>query len=1086
MYWSRLILVASLAAFSAAASPQDPLLSGFRNPPAAAKPQTWWHWINGNISKPGITADLEAMKKIGLGGAEIFNVEVGIPAGKTPFMSPQWNDAIAHAISEARRLGLEICVHNCSGWSSSGGPWIKPEYAMQFLTWSETSVHGPSHFDGDLKQPPSRQSFYRDIAIFAIRKPANNAFRIPNIRAKAAFDRGDRILPDSSPGAEGAAIAKRDVQIVPLSVGQTGHVSWNAPEGDWVLIRMGYTPTGARNEPSPESGHGLEVDKLSREALDVHWSGMCASVLKDAGKASNPGFCDVLIDSYEVGSQNWTPKFREEFQKRRGYDPLPYLPVVTGRVVGSLETSERFLWDFRRTICDLFADNYFGYFDEICHRNGLKFSTEGYGNGSFDNLECCGAADIPMGEFWVGGGTQETTKLAASAGHIYGKPIIGAESFTADTHYGRWLYDPYSLKALGDKIFSLGINRYIFHRYAHQPWLDVLPGMTMGPWGTHLDRTMTWWDQGAAWMSYIARSQYLLQSGRFAADVAAYSGEEGPNDMPMLGGNTVPDGYDYDGVDVASLMKMRVENGQLVLPSGMRYRVLLLPESRWMSSRVARKIGDLVRAGAIVVGPKPLKSPSLSDAGSGDAQVAMLAHLIWGDIDGSKTKMHRYGSGRAYWGVKLGQVLSDIKCGPDFGIGQGWDLNWIHRTTGDADMYFVANPKYNPGWFDVSFRVSGKQPELWDPMTGDMRPADLWTSGNGRTSVQLRLESAGSVFVVFRKKPQGNHLVSLSVAGPKGTKPSAPKIEIISARYDADDGQGGADVAAKIRQMVAHGDTEIPATNGSFGDSAVNHRKHLRVVYRLNGKQMEKSVEENETLSLFAAGGGSDTARPDFTVEDGTLLAWSPGTYAGKTARGRTVRIEAAAPSSVPVSGPWKLSFPPNLGAPPTVTLEKLTSWTDHDEFGVKYFSGTATYETSFNFPAKALATGRRAFLDLGRVKNFAEVWLNGKHLPLLWKAPFRIAADGLRAGRNDLVVKVTNLWPNRLIGDEQLPAESTWSRNGSIAKMPDWALDMQPRPKSDRITFTTWRFFAKDSPLLESGLLGPVSVVSVSATRLK
>ncbi|MFI5385368.1 MAG: glycosyl hydrolase [Fimbriimonadales bacterium] len=1085
MPWSRFFLAVSLAVLAAATAADDPLLRGFQNPPASAKPQTWWHWINGNISKPGITADLEAMKKIGLGGAEIFNVDVGIPAGKTPFMSPPWNDAISHAISEGRRLGLEICVHNCSGWSSSGGPWIKPEYAMQFLTWSETPVHGPSHFEGDLEQPPTKENFYRDIAVYAIRTPANGAFRIPNIRVKAAFDRGDRILPDLTPKADGAAITKKDMLILPI--GQGGQVSWDAPEGDWIIIRMGYTPTGARNEPAVASGLGLEVDKLSREALDTHWGGMCAAVLKDAGKASNPGFCDILIDSYEVGSQNWTPEFRDEFKKRRGYDPLPYLPVVTGRVIGSLETSERFLWDFRRTICDLFADNYYGYFAELCHRHGLKFSDEGYGNGSFDNLQVCGAADIPMGEFWVGGGTQETTKLAASAGHIYGKPVIGAESFTAETRFGRWLYDPYSLKALGDRIFSLGINRYIFHRYAHQPWLDAVPGMTMGPWGTHLDRTMTWWDQGAAWMSYIARSQYLLQSGRFVADVAAFSGEEGPNDMPMLGGNTVPDGYDYDGVDAASLMKMKVVNGQVVLPSGMRYRVLLLPDGTWMSSRIAHKLAELVRAGAVVSGPKPVKSPSLSDAGAGDAQVAMLAHTIWGDADGKKIKLHRYGAGRAYWGMNLAGVLADIKCGQDMDQIQGWNLNWIHRLAGNADYYFIANPRYSPGTFEVSFRVSGKQPELWDPMTGETHPADVWTAANGRTTMQLRLESAGSVFVVFREKPRGDHLVALSRTGATGGPiETKPKIEIVSARYEADDGQGGADVTEKVRQMVKHGDTEIPATNGAFGDTAVNHRKHLKVVYKVNGKQFERTVEENETLALAGAGGGSDSARPEFTVENGTLYGWTPGSYVGKTARGRTVRLQASGPVSMPVKGPWKLSFPPNLGAPPSVVLDKLISWTDHDEFGVKYFSGTATYETSFGVPASAFSSGRRAYLDLGRVKNFAEVWLNGKHLPILWKAPFRIAADNLRAGRNSLVVRVTNLWPNRLIGDEQLPAESAWKRDGSIAVMPDWALDMQPRPKSERVTFTTWHFFAKDSPLLESGLLGPVSVVSVAAIPIR
>lgn len=1061
---------------------EDPLILGFQSPPNSAKPQTWWHWINGNISKAGITADLEAMKKIGIGGAEIFNVEVGIPAGKTPFMSPQWQDAIAHAMKEARRIGIEICVHNCAGWSSSGGPWIKPEYAMQFLTWSETPVHGPTHFEGDLKAPPSKENFYRDITVYAIRKPKDDAFRIPNIRAKAAFSRGDRLLPDLSGENGDAATDRSDIHYV--SMGENGHVSWDVPEGDWTLVRMGYTPTGEPNHPAPQSGFGLEVDKLSREALDTHWAGMPASVLKDAGLASNPGFDDFLIDSYEVGSQNWTPKFREEFKKRRGYDPLPYLPVVTGRVVRSREVSERFLWDLRRTVCDLFADNYYGYFAELCHRHGLKFSDEGYGDGSFDNLQVTGIADIPMGEFWVGGGAIETTKLASSAGHIYGKPVIGAESFTADTPHGRWMADPYSVKALGDRAFCLGINRYIFHRYAHQPWLDVVPGMTMGPWGTHIDRTMTWWDQGAAWMKYIARCQFLLQSGRFVADVAAYTGEEGPNDLPMLQGKPVPRGYDYDGLDAASLMKMTVDHGQLVLPSGMRYRLLLLPDSTWMTPKVAHKIATLVQAGATVLGPKPLRSPSLTDMGTGDAETAKLGNAVWGNADGKSVKQHRYGLGRVFWGADLGSVLSAINCGPDLDLVQGWDPNWIHRTTGNADLYFVSNPRYMPGDFEISFRSSGKQPEIWDPMTGQTSPADVWVSKNGRTIVNLHLESAGSAFVVFRNKARGDHLVSLYYAAPRTAKTAPPKIEIVSAHYDANDGNGGKDVTSKVQDMVKRGDTEIAATNSNFGDPAYNHVKHLTLVYRMNGKQIEKTLAENESLDFL--GKVSDSKRPDFTVENGMLYGWSPGVYMGRTAQGKGLSYRSGPVKTSPVKGPWKLSFPPNLGAPPSVTLDSLISWTEHPDPGVKYFSGSATYETSFVVPASMLGKGTRPYLDLGHVKNFAEVWLNGKQLPILWKAPFRLPATGLVAGRNELVVRVTNLWPNRLIGDEQLPAESTWKEDGSIAKMPDWALDMKPRPKSDRITFTTWHFFTKDSPLLESGLIGPVSIVAVPAIRLK
>jgi hypothetical protein len=311
-----------------------------------------------------------------------------------------------------------------------------------------------------------------------------------------------------------------------------------------------------------------------------------------------------------------------------------------------------------------------------------------------------------------------------------------------------------------------------------------------------------------------------------------------------------------------------------------------------------------------------------------------------------------------------------------------------------------------------------------------------------------------------------------------------PKIEIVSARYDATDGEGGTDVTGKVKAMVASGATEIAANNSNFGDPAYNHVKQLTVQYSVNGKPMEKKANENEIMELVGA--GSDSTRPDGQVKNGNLIAWSPGLYVARTSRGRTLRVNAPAAKSIPVAGPWQLSFPPHLGAPATVTLSNLISWTEHPNKGVKYFSGSGTYTTSFVVPKGAMNSSVVPYLDLGRVKNIAEIWLNGRELPELWKAPFRLPATGLHPGRNTLVVRVTNLWPNRVIGDEFLPAENTWSQDGSIAKMPEWALDMKPRPKSPRITFTTWHFFTKDSPLLESGLIGPVSIVMVPSIRLR
>ncbi len=1053
----------SIVAFASFLFAQSSLDAGFINPPNSAKPHTWWHWINGNISKAGITADLEAMKKIGIGGAQIFNVEVGIPIGKTPMMTPQWQEAMAWAFKEAKRLNIEICVHNCGGWSSSGGPWVKPEDAMQFLTWTETSVMGPKRFEGILPKPESKLNYYKDISVYAVRKPANGTYRNPNIRTKAGFDRGDKVAPQFLTIPVNAVTDQKDV--ISLDIDANGKVAWNAPDGEWTIIRMGHTPTGAVNSPSPDAGRGPEVDKMSRTAMNHFWDGMMASVLKDNGKIEKYGLNNALIDSYEVGSQNWTPKLREEFMNRRGYDPMPFLPTITGRIVQSGEMTERFLWDWRRTICDLFADNYFAYFKELCHKNGLQFSVEGYGNGSFDNLQVSGLGDIPMGEFWVPNGmAQESTKLAASAAHTNGKPVIGAEAFTADENQGRWLVDPYSAKALGDRIFTLGINRYIFHRYAHQPWLDLEPGMTMGPWGMNLDRTITWWDQGQAWMKYIAKCQYLLQSGRFVADVVAFTGEEGPNDLPMMKGKEIPEGYDYDGCDATVLHKMRVENGQIVLPTGMRYRVLMLPQSKWMTTKTIRKIAQLVKDGATIVGPAPEKSPSLSEYPNGDQVVQKMAAQVWN----SNSLRH------AYANKTVQQILTEKQIAPD--LTSTKPVNWIHRVNKGTDIYFVANPAYRSVDLDVSFRIGDRQPELWNPETGTMEAAPVWQSQAGRTRVSLRLESAGSTFVVFRKPSKQKHLTSLVWLGEGDKEPKLPKVEIISARYQASDGSGGIDVTEKAKSLIAHGEMVLEATNSNFGDPIVNHVKHLLVIYTIDGKRIERKIDENGSLEFVPQ--SRDDVPPNYLVVDDTIQPWRAGKIKFTNSDGSTGLI-GSAPSVVPFIQPWNVQFVPKKGPVVNVKMDKLTSWTDSKIEAVKYFAGTATYSTSINSPGSASGP---TWLDLGKVKNFADVELNGHKFATLWKAPFRVDVSRyLKSGSNTLVVRVTNLWPNRLIGDEQYPPEAKFN-GGPIDAWPKWILDGTPRPPTKRTAFTTWKFYSKDSPLLESGLIGPVRLVTVRA----
>lgn len=1063
----RVVTWMALAQLAAFASAQTSLDAGFRNPPTSAKPMTWWHWINGNISKSGITKDLEAMKRFGLSGAQIFNVEVGIPVGDKPFMTAAWKDALGWAFKEAKRLGLTLDVHNCAGWSSSGGPWVKPEFAMQNLTWSERKVQGPGRVEAVLAKPPARLGYYRDVACFAVRTPANDAFRIENIRAKAAFERGDRLEPNDLAPRD-AATDLKDVRVVAMDA--NGKVAVDLPEGNWTLIRMGHTPTGAVNAPAPTAGRGPEVDKLSREALDQFWTGMMATAIDRNGPITKSGLIGALIDSYEVGSQNWTPKFREEFQKRRGYDPMPYLVCVTGRVVNSGEATERFLWDLRRTVCDLFAENYFGYFAELCHKNGLRFAMEGYGNGSFDNLQVNGAADLPMAEFWIGNMAIETAKMVAASAHTHGKPVIGAEAFTADDTRAKWLYDPYAIKSLGDRMFAFGINKYIFHRYAHQPWVDLEPGMTMGPWGTNFDRTITWWDPGRAWIEYVSRCQFLLQSGQFVADVLVFEGDDGPNDLPLMRGSAVPDGFDYDGCDAQVLLQAKVENGEIVLPSGMRYRLLMLPNSTRITVRTMRKIDELVRAGVVLLGAPPTKSPSLAEMGDGDRTVTQLAQRLWGGDSGK---------GKVFANAKVGDVLRSLGVAND--VESKRPLNWIHRRVGSDDVYFIANPNYKPIDVDVTFRVDGKQPEIWNPETGSTDNAVVWRSEGGRTTVPLRLESAGSCFVVFRHPAPSNYFTSATWSGPAETVAPEPKIVIFSAKYEATDGAGSADVTDKVRALVESGEMNIAATNANFGDPFVNHLKRLHIEYSINDKRTTANIPENGSLDFVPP--GADDARPKFTVSNGRAYLWGQGSLDLASPTGKT-HIDATPIDETPLTSVWTLTFPPKKGAPPSTTMDKLTSWTESTIDGVRYFSGTATYKTSFDYTITRKGPASY-WLDLGRVKNFAEVTLNGQVLPTLWKAPFRIdVSPWLRSGRNTLEVKVTNLWPNRLIGDERYPPEAKF--NGPIQAWPDWIKNGTPRPPTERVTFTTWQFFQKDSPLLESGLLGPVKILRVPTVTLR
>jgi hypothetical protein len=515
-------------------------------------------------------------------------------------------------------------------------------------------------------------------------------------------------------------------------------------------------------------GNGLECDKLSREAMDAQFAGMMGKLVRAAGPLAGKVLTATHIDSWEVGGQDWTPRFSGEFFKRRGYDPLPWLPCVTekARDVGGKEMADRFRWDFDQTISELLAENYAGRLDELAQQHGLRLSIEGYDLNDFgDEATYVARADEPMSEFWTAGhpgpgwGTEETLLKAremASVAHIHGRPILGAEAFTSDDTEA-WKKYPATIKSLGDYEFSQGINRFVIHRYAHQPYLDRAPGVTMGPWGLHYERTETWWEMSKPWHEYLARCQFLLRQGKWVADLC-YVRPEIPHQTYFTPTPPAPAGYRYDECSAEDVLKlMTVKNGRIVVPCGMSYALLVAPpQTKAMTPALLQKINELVEAGATVLlnGPPPKTSPSLANFPQCDEKAARLASELWGDADGMKVTEHTLARGKVIWGEPLDKVLTSLRRPPDFTSDVA--LNWIHRRAGGVEIYFVASRATDTVAARCTFRVAGKAPEFWNPQTGERHFAAAYTQSNGLTIVPMEFEPGGSWFIVFRK-PAARH-----------------------------------------------------------------------------------------------------------------------------------------------------------------------------------------------------------------------------------------------------------------------------------------------------------------------------------------
>ena len=948
-----------------------PIEKEFQNPPDWAKPHTWWHWVDGNVSKEGITKDMEAWKEVGIGGFQQFDISWGIPDGGTEFNSPEYHDKMRHAFREAERLGLEVGINSASGWSCAGGPWVTPENSMKMVVWSEIEIKGGAEKSVELDLPEldfhkrhgnhskrhlklQQTDFYRDVAVIAFPTPPNKEYRLEKWEEKslqAIYTRPDNFFATNEPTPQNAVIAAADIRNITHKMDDRGMLKWDAPDGNWTILRLGYTTTGAFVRPGSKGGQGLEIDKMSRTAVDVHWDALIEKIIQDAdGKKA---LTTILIDSYEVGHQNWTDDFPQLFKSFNRYDIIPNLLCMTGRVVESTDYTERVLWDVRNTVAEFTYKNFFLYFKEKCQQNGLLLASEPYGTGSFDASKVAKMTDLKMTEFWI----EETPwirrnlwewtgQVVSSAAHLTGDHIVGAEAFTR--MQGDWIAHPYHMKINGDRAFANGVNRYIIHTSAHQPWNDdVKPGFTMGMFGTQFHRNNTWFYQSKEWLKYITRCQYIMQKGNYVSDLLvlygddqgflSFIGEDEPLDV-----NYIP-GYRFDLGGMSTLQDLSVDdNGDVrVTHNGTllenKYRLILLKRADLMTVESLELLGKLASKGAKIFAPRPSRTPSLSAYKNSDNDLRKLVEKYWD-------------SGLILTPDKYDQALAKIQ--PDCELPDSTEYS--HHTIDGNSFYFVSNQTYKPRRIKGVFRVTGKLPEIWNPETGEIYPAPNWkTTPGGRTEVVLDMSEAESVFVVFRKS-----------TSKKGDSTPLPTYK-------------------EIAQLV----------------------------------------------------------------------------------------------------NSWTVSFDKHYVPKGQITLDKLIPLNEHTDFDVRHFSGTATYKTTF----KVGKVDESMFIDLGDVQVIAEISLNGKPFKTLWKPPFRVdISDVVKTGENDLEVKVTNLWVNRLIGDEYFPAwegrvdGNKEKRGTNYDSFPNWLVKGESMPLDDKKAFSAWCHWTKDDKLLNSGLIGPVSILSI------
>jgi len=795
--------------YTANAQQQDRTLShlraGFISPPDTAKPGVYWYFMDGNLSANGIREDLKAMKKAGIGHVIFLEVNVGVPRGKVDFLSEEWLTLFKQIEQEARKQGIAITLGIGPGWAGSGGPWVAPEYSMQHLVSSSTTVTAQDAapiilpvpapkppFFGDGALTPQltqiRNDFYRDVAVLAFPATASKD-SISDVNYRALYYRApfssSRDVPAFYPPvsdrgeAEKSAIPKTAVIDITDRLSANGQLNWKPQSGTWTVMRFGVRNNGAGTRPAPQPGLGFEADKFDTTAINKHLDFYVGKILKTIGpspKQGNGGLKFLHIDSWEMGAQNWTKDFRQQFIQRRGYDPLPFYPVYAGKIVGSTTISDRFLWDLRKTAMELVLERHALHVKKYAYRNGLRLSIEPYDMNPTADLELGAVADIPMCEFWSKGfgfNTQFSCVEATSLGHLQGKPVIAAEAFTAQNNEA-WKQYPGSMKNQGDWAFATGINKFFYHTYQSQPLADSLkPGMTMGPYGVQWNRNQTWWPMATGYHQYIARCSYLLQQGNTVADILYLTPEEAPfvftpPASALKGDADLRDrkGYNFDACPPGLLEKARVQNGKICFPGGASYHLLVLPRYPAMSAPLLKKITRLVMAGATVLGPPPQKAPGLAGYPASDGIIRELVATLWGPLL-QKTEMtaRRFGKGSIIWGKELepkadelysnydilAGILQSKKISENFSSDQ--PLRYTQRQLPGADVFFISNTTQAAITAACRFRTAKQYAELWDPLNGTFRRIQPLRKEGQQVSLSIPFASVQSFFVVFTDKP---------------------------------------------------------------------------------------------------------------------------------------------------------------------------------------------------------------------------------------------------------------------------------------------------------------------------------------------